>query len=889
MIRRITFVSIPVVLAIVAWLLLSLLLGNGDTGPLPKANPTANSPADNTAGATSAVLSEHASAPPGDGNAVRTGVSIPPTLPPIPDDATWLEVLIVDAASQQPIADAEVQWADNSVAKQVRALPAAEQARLLAEPEFIIRRFGRTTRSNELGIARVADCGLGAIIFAYSEGLFARAYCGGPGKRPATGWRIELDSDRTLRVLVLDSANQPVPSVALRIRAVDATGRDLQTLAAHWTQTTTAAGIVEFPHVQTCLHPNGRRNPALEAATWLIDVDIPGLVRPGTRFNPAQPPLDPLVLGLPAMGRVATRLLHAGQPRLGGVTFSLSRGEPDPNPSWNMVPVPLDDHGWARFPQVSLGGNLNVLARVGSATISRSIVAPTHPGQEVVVELTTEGMYALTGRLLGESGLPLTSAAVTVQYEVDFDSGRETLATDAHGGFVCLITDLARASAQLKRLVITQNSADSPPLRATRPPCKIIPGTNDLGDIQLACGPLVLSGEFALNPPDSEATIHFTIERSNDRRATGDASESSEQWEAAPDLATTYRRDRTFEVHGETAPGRYRLAFYERTHLPIEPIEFAVGTQNLRIPASLGYRLAATAVLPDGIEAQWLQGELLPAGHERAESVNTWRDAAVEMRWPAIPPGTYTLQLRVDGVSSPLATIPEIQIPLPAEGDARLQNIDLRGKIHTLELRVTTNQLREKAQGGPMVFRMPQTNPKVWTGHQAFQGNLVLPVPTGPVDLLIACAGHRPLQVLGATGKVDVTLEPWPTVELTFDNLAQLPENVFLDVSLSAPPTEQYRGVTFQSGFSSGPVFDLLHGAPAKSTVEHGRATVAIGDGTFQLSASIRTKDMQRQRRLRVIPQEIQGGINLAPITVQWSEEELRTALEELRKPPEKK
>jgi hypothetical protein len=901
MIRRIAFVSIPVVLALGAW----LLLRNKDGDPAPVAPPPVEQPAAQSEVAPAVEVAKDAVPAPAEAAVVRTSAASESTQPTFPDDAKWLEVLVVDAATQQPIEDAEVRWTSFSVHKQIQALPEKERPALYRDQELTAHRFGWLTHSNASGIARIAGDTKGCTVFGYSEGRYGTTQCGGERPDPTGGWRLELEADKTLRVQVLDIAGKAAVSVAVKIRMFDANAKEKPNWGWVQPQKTAAPdGIAEFHHVQTWLRRNGAKKPEMAIASWRALVNLPGFDDAGVEFDQANPPSEPIVLHVPATGRLTARLLHAGQPLTRGVTFSAYRGEPSDNDvRITAVQCPPDDDGWAHFPHVALGGSLTVLADLGPATIDASVLAPTGMGQEVRTELTTDELYIFTGRLLGPDGKLLTNTTVSANFSLkDMMSGSGSqVETDEHGHFLWLLTKGQRDTSQIERLMLTQRIEGASPLTVKVAPREIRRGITDLGDLQFTAGPLVVAGKFEVDTPEALQGVQFTIQRMREPRGR----DNTEQWDDLRNVTTAQNPDSTFEVRGETQPGRHRLLFPAYNHLPISPIEFAVGTRDIIVPVTLGNPLLATCILPEALPADQLRGVLRPNGEVPAEPQreryfrNNDRYTATaqgtqdppKLQWRALPAGTYTLEMRTSGISSPLMTIPDVVVPPAKEGDPRLQNIDLRGKVNTLKVHVSLTPTAKKRNELPIVFPMPQADETHWQGLLVRDGALVMPTPPGPTNLLIACEGYKPQRILGAERDVKVTLEPWPSVELIFANLPELPKGVALGVSIRNPEsTKQYRDVRFSTDYQSRGIDGLLNLSYSSSDVKDGRATVQIGDGTYSISAYLQSQDRERAQSLKSLnPKEILGGSNLAPITVQWSEDELRAALEELQKASKRK
>jgi hypothetical protein len=909
MIRRLAIVLVPVLLALGAW----LMLGEGDGVPVPGKSMEPPTPAAAALPALppAPVTAEAPTTAPAEATVVRFAVTNDSDQPPLPADPKWLEVRVVDAATKQPVAGAEVRWNDGSVHPKIMALPEAERQGLYSDPERIARRFGWVTRSDASGLARITTDDNGATAHAYADGRYAYGHFGGQQTAPPDGWQLALEPDRTLRAQVLDAAGQAAVGVRVAIRMF---GPDGKAPAGSWIQPTPSTapdGIAEFRHIQTWLRWGGGKKQQFDVATWQVALDVPGHEGPAVAFDEQAPPATPIVLQMPATGRLAVRLLYEGQVLTDGVSFGVFRGDDEDHSKANSAErfVPGAD-GWARLPHVALGGDLTVRGSAGTADVLGTTPAPTRPGQEVQFELRCDGFYALAGRLLGPDGTLLTNARAEANIHTDVLSGGGYVRTDAQGRFVWVLTKGYKDTASMDRLALTQMVAGSPPLQVVVPPRELVRGTNNLGDLKLTAGALIVAGKFLLDPPDAKQRVQFVVETQSTRRQRSGA----EVWERVENLTLSQQADGAFEVRGEVKPGRYRLTFYAQNHLPVEPLEFRVGADDLVIPIALGHGLAATCVPPANLPTHQLRGVLVPAGQVAADpksnsapqdrlrrmrgdryTARSWGNSdPVDLRWMALPAGTYALEIRAVGVTAPLATIPDVVVPPPTGGDPRLVNIDLRDRIHVRKVKVVLEpKPTENWSDQSLVFVMPQADPNDWDGLPVRNDEAVLPAPAGPLDLLVVSRGFQPKRFTMTDAEATVTLEPWPSVELVFPNLPPLPEGIKLWVGVHSAARDQGQNQRqrYHTEGSSGGLEGLLQPGGSSVTVKDGRARVQVGDGSNRLSAYLMTEQdgAIRPHSLRTITSgEVLGG-SPAPIEVHLSSDELKTAIEELQKAPAKK
>jgi hypothetical protein len=252
-------------------------------------------------------------------------------------------------------------------------------------------------------------------------------------------------------------------------------------------------------------------------------------------------------------------------------------------------------------------------------------------------------------------------------------------------------------------------------------------------------------------------------------------------------------------------------------------------------------------------------------------------------RWRAVDPGTYTLVVAALRYGTPVVSIPDVAVPPPEGGDPRLVQIDLREALQMLQLTLHfpdrgDEERAPSAQRRAVVFLLPQPDDRDWTGISTWGETVALPLPKGPVDLMIASDGNRPVTLRGVEGAAEVTIEPWPLLELHLPGAAELPEGVKLRAGLnaSAPERNQQRFVTDHQNSS----LDRLLAPPRGSVeVENGKATLSLLDGVQELRILVQvgrhTKPLEQ-----VTPREVVAGL---PVTVQLSADEIRRVAAELQ------
>jgi hypothetical protein len=135
--------------------------------------------------------------------------------------------------------------------------------------------------------------------------------------------------------------------------------------------------------------------------------------------------------------------------------------------------------------------------------------------------------------------------------------------------------------------------------------------------------------------------------------------------------------------------------------------------------------------------------------------------------WPALPAGTYRIEVRAPGVITPLAAIDGVRVERGHPGDPRLDAIDVRSAARTLLVSIVP------VPSGPLpitiggVLAFPAGSQASTLHGLLFdgKGQARLLVGFDPVDLVVAVPGFRLWRAHSVTDtKVEVQLEPCITV-----------------------------------------------------------------------------------------------------------------------------
>ncbi len=745
------------------------------TGDAQTTTPTESGSSRPTSAAEPAA--DLATGPAADAASQRTPAAVDaPTTP-----GALLEVLVVDAA-HTPVPNAEIAIDEGAHTAQLHAMTLTERCTLLNDGESAARRFGRVVRTGDDGVALVPNSTTGLSLHARADARYGFLYLANDAAPAPHRHRLTVHHDRTLRVRVVDADGRPTPDVAVTPAQHGDGGVFLRKWQPkHTTFSTAPDGIATFPHMQTWDGvENGLTRPL---RSWRVRLDIPGHDDPGVAFDPAAPPAEPIELRLPpATGTLAVRLVVGGRPVRVNAEYWLYSGKPGAptarNDAWNARTEP---DGYARFRFVALQQNY-VAGVFHGGSIEQSCAGPIAADQEVKFDLTpTADSLVLTGTFVDAGGRPIPSSSqVFAHYDFGSRSGSTVLTPDDSGRFTWIAVKASGKPVELRKLVFSITSGDGAGARNALSPRTLAAGVHDLGVVPLVRGACVVAGTFTTGAKPQTRAVAFVVERLVPAVSTRDIA----TWQHVPGLSIEQPGDGRFEVTGDVPAGRYRMQFGSTEYLPLEPVEFDAGATGLVIPIDFGATLTATARIPDdcppgllGIlraaadpdaarAPRWPQGS--PSDRFTAELWSVERGRA-NLRWNALPAGSYTLELRIHGFADPLHVIRDVVVPPTDGGDARLVEIDLRDRVGVATLRIDD---APAATRDDKLLVVPQ--PPIDAARPLafeFEGNVArIPIPLPSASVQVARAGSRP-KVVDAVppGETVVAFDAWPAVDVAID------------------------------------------------------------------------------------------------------------------------
>lgn len=852
--------------------------------PVPAEQPSASPAVTNVPAAPAVAPASDAANSPGrtaaDASAASSEVAAA--------DGRFYDVLVVDGASQQPIAGAEVWVVDEAVRARYRTLPADEYRALSREPDALAERFGRTARSDANGRLRLFASKKGVSLHGRHGGRYGRLGIVATREDPPDGHRLVLVADETLRVLVRDAEGRPAVDVPvdLRRRLADGSERDV---VRGDERDTDASGLVAFPHVQRVRHGDDPGYEQEPAAALVVAVAIHGLPPVRAVLDASVPaPAEPVVLQLPACGALSVRFVIRGQ-SLPGVESVRMHAGPDGvleamNQAWTQA---VDTDGWAHFPFVPVQPQLFVHAAAEWRLPDFAVAGPGAPGVVARHEIElADRAIVLRGRVLGADDRPLARVVAQLHYGLTTAAGSGPLRLDDEGRFLCVFAASRPgdaeppASLELNKFSL-QLEVEGTQSRVKAEPRAVQIGINELGDLRVEAEPIACSGRLVGATLAAPVRVLLRVE-------VGRNTASGVQWQ--PDSACRGRvaADGTFVVNGTPKGDRLRLLVRNAQWLPVAPVEFLLGQRDLTITVADGETLAIECMLPTGDElgdlSLMLRGgpadatvpaeALSPTSRRldpRLAKLERRSEETVRATWAGLQPGTYTLCVELPGHGAPLHERPGVVLP-PPDG-AQQAPLDLREWLRWVRLDARRGDSSPLTDQKWLLFPQPQplAADSVWGGMVAFGNRDQVLLGRGVSELLVVGEGFAPQRVAVTGDTVTVVVRPWSSLELALAPGTELPAGTKVQVML-ASPIGVPRNVRFQAGGSAGNLDRRLQpdDRQLQAAVVDGRATLPIGDGPHRLTTSLQLGNFSLPLT-RTTPSEVVAG-GLVVVTLDAAE-----------------
>jgi hypothetical protein len=242
-----------------------------------------------------------------------------------------------------------------------------------------------------------------------------------------------------------------------------------------------------------------------------------------------------------------------------------------------------------------------------------------------------------------------------------------------------------------------------------------------------------------------------------------------------------------------------------------------------------------------------LRGVLVPGGGAappaRGASPSKVGGDLYQLTWQAVPTDSYTLELRVWPDDEPLLAIEDVVVPPPEGGDPRLVDIDLRDRVAVLQLRFVDTSGAPIAAGPErgLLYRAGLGPDDDWPAFEVRGAVAAVVARAAPINLLACLPGYRPRELRGLVageGELEVWLDRWPEVELSFARMGPQPAGATVLAALVQPQRSE-RG-RFHTQWSSGPRRALEEPDSSHREVKDGRVRLPVGNSPRQLMVWLR-------------------------------------------------
>jgi RNA polymerase sigma factor (sigma-70 family) len=793
---------------------------------------------------------------------------------PLPADAQWVDIVVVDGASDAPVADAEVHWInEDSKLRFFESLPSAEHKVISRRPtEAVAARAGWRTRSDADGRARIAiplGSRMPTTIAARSDGRYGVLDVQPNSLAPASGHRVLLRPDRTIQVRVVDAGGRPVPDVLV---TVDAHGSD----GARWEHGellgaySDADGVATLQHVQHAAAAAARRaaaDPGRTTFRLLAAARLPGYEDFGVDVDLAAA-ASSVELRLPPHGRVSVQVHAAandvpldglGQAWLRDATPATAASASGEASSvrgtqgfWPPTHhAKLDPSGLAHFPIVRLGRQWEVgLGHDDALTLVTA--GPTLAGQEIQVALRPDaGKCVVRGRVLAAPGAPLPRTRVRVFALGTEDSDRDVeVATDDSGRFVARMAPLP-ATAPASTVAVDVQPEHGPLRRATAPDRHLLAGLLDLGDVVVGEMPHLASGRIDVADPRPDWQNKVSVDVWRHAVAPDDP---DDPWERAPDCGCRVEADGRITVFGEPVARLHRLRVYLGDGRCSDELTFRPGDSDLYAKFVAAHPVAARALLPAATSNYLVEFALHRIGSATQPPVTApaiGDSTPADVLWYAVPAGNYELRVLLRGSDAPVLVVSDVQVPTPDDGDPRLRALDLRPLLRTLRVRLSD------AAGRPLADQRAQFRLGLAAAPRMDQGVVdtadAFVLPAGPYDGWLCVGANRPLPLRGDADTVDVRVEPWPELEVRVADVPTLPPGVAVAVRVrSAGGSASQGDEDLPGGARQAGSADLMAPPEAWQPLTEGAVRLPVGDEPIAIElalCSTRAEDLVADRR----------------------------------------
>lgn len=729
--------------------------------------------------------------------------SVPASVLAIPDEAAAERELVtgravgavgeqvvvrtIDAKTRQPIAGVEVWWIDDTLDPD--SLSARQASLRGKDAELYTRELGQRTVSDANGqFVLRARSSLGLV--ARSDMMFGQAFWNvGYAIKEVAPFEGELpillEQDHTLVVRAIDRHQQPVSGALIRLIRHDVVRSGEVRRSPQDMGVTDEAGQLTLPHAQRIFWDGDR-----EAELCAVVVGAEGEARP---LDPLSLPEGVVDVVVAPMGTVAVVLLSPeGKPWLfpeHNHIYAWLRPDPERIPQ-RVAGVDYKPFGMDGRVTFQVGCGLSFHASVSHWVEQQGFEGPKLEGDLVQVELKMAAdQLFLAGRLLGEDGGPFVGNAA-MRITANGSSSDWLIDRDTHGRF-CF--PVLRDIGELPELLVRESGVvrraglqRSVPLQAS-----LHPGRNELGDIVLQRPPLLVSGQLVfLGEPDIACKPGAVVLRVERCAKPGDDFGEANGFRVVVDEA------QNFTVHDVGGAHAYRLVLGGGCVMT-GPIDFVPGATDVKVAVSPGGSVDASFLCDEvhrDLRIRLMQESVPEREGEALRDQREWRelgqshlsDGRLDVAWRNVPVGKHRLVVGLQGEDPVVDLLVDVSMGRLLD-DPRLVDIDLRGRVRTILVRLTDALGQPLASNATVVLagRHSTGEPGLGGMHDATTPSGVRLPLTKPRDLFVVGDGLRGTRVSGVASDVTVAMAPATTVEVHWLDAPTLPPGVWAQLAWS--------------------------------------------------------------------------------------------------------
>jgi len=684
----------------------------------------------------------------------------------------------------------------------------ARAAQELHTLQVAVEERGKRVTCDDLGRARIParDETTRLAVTAVAEGLWAYTTV----SSASSDVTLEMLEDTSLRVRVVDENGRPVEGVPVGLRYLRGDSSDTPFVL----ETAGPEGLAVFRHVAHCFEWVG------DSVNWVVGLEAATEELVQLDFPDDALPTEPVTLELPQTSRVVvTARLADGTPFRGsadvelGIVGAEEEREQSPFGARRRLVEGELVAGRAVFPHVSPCEELEVVLRRDHSMVTSTSYVPGPAGVGLThsVEVVIGAEHpVLRFRAIDANEAPLAAVRISVESRLTdpFDrSWTSEIDTDADGLFSLDCPPSGGSTRFFFR--VPGPAPEAPPLTCEfAAPPDLGPGVHDLGDVRLVEQLPFAAGVVVT--PDGQPVPHAALYL---RRRV--VLEDGPRWRPVDPFSIRGAEDGRFVIRGTFPGDLFQIGTLDERSYS-EPLEIRPGATGLVLEARSPGRIRGSVLVDEGtplelleIRTRWAGPGGAPAGFP-LWGVRTSLTDEGEFLTAPVPPGPYDVVIQArSGGDLFSAEAVAVSAGAPTE-DPRLQEIDLRGSLHHFEVRLSSSDDSPTFDGYIVV-----TDPEAPEGEEHWHNvnGLTTAVLTTlrPVNLRIAIAGYRGVELHGVEGDQEVRLEKSLAVRLLLKGDTPLPEpplylkavlvgeNGFDDVDWGGAAFDQDRVATTQA------------------------------------------------------------------------------------------